>query len=159
MIGADGRASRVAKIVQARSYQEKPRLQWSFYTYFSELPVDGFETYIRPFRGFGAAATNDGLTMLVLSWPYAEAHSYTADVEGNYYRTLELVPQFASRVKAARREAPFLGVPYRTTCGCRSVLVGRLSAMRAIARTRSPHRGSATPSATPNNVPRRLISG
>jgi 2-polyprenyl-6-methoxyphenol hydroxylase-like FAD-dependent oxidoreductase len=109
VIGADGRASRVAKIVQARSYQEKPRLQWPFYTYFSGLPVDGFETYIRPFRGFGAAATNDGLTMLVVSWPYAEVHSYKADVEGNYYRTLELVPQFASRVKAARREAPFLG--------------------------------------------------
>ena len=109
VIGADGRASRVAKAVQARSYEEKPRLQWPFYTYFSELPVDGFETYIRPFRGFGAAATNDGLTMLVVSWPYAEAHSYKADVEGNYYRTLELVPQFASRVKAARREAPFLG--------------------------------------------------
>ena len=109
MIGADGRASRVAKAVQARSYEEKPRLQWPFYTYFSELPVDGFETYIRPFRGFAAAATNDGLTMLVVGWPYAEAHSYKADVEGNYYRTLELVPQFASRVKAAKREAPFLG--------------------------------------------------
>lgn len=109
VIGADGRASRVAKAVQARSYEEKPRLQWPFYSYFSELPVDGFETYIRPFRGFAAAATNDGLTMLVVGWPYAEAHSYKADVEGNYYRTLELVPQFASRVKAARREAPFLG--------------------------------------------------
>ncbi|HEX7210077.1 MAG TPA: oxidoreductase, partial [Propionibacteriaceae bacterium] len=109
VIGADGRASRVAKAVQARSYEEKPRLQWPFYTYFSGLPVDGFETYIRPFRGFAAAATNDGLTMLVVGWPYAEAHSYKADVEGNYYRTLELVPQFASRVKAAKREAPFLG--------------------------------------------------
>jgi flavin-dependent dehydrogenase len=30
VIGADGRASRVAKAVQARSYEEKPRLQWPF---------------------------------------------------------------------------------------------------------------------------------
>jgi len=159
VIGADGRASRVAKAVQARSYEEKPRLQWPFYTYFSELPVDGFETYIRPFRGFGAAATNDGLTMLVVSWPYAEAHSYKADVEGNYYRTLELVPQFASRVKAARREAPFLGgaVPnyLRVPFGPGWALVGDA----AIPRTRSLHRGSPTPSAMPNNAPRLLISG
>jgi 2-polyprenyl-6-methoxyphenol hydroxylase-like FAD-dependent oxidoreductase len=69
VIGADGCGSHVAKVVRARSYQETPRLQWPFYTYFSELPVDGFETYIRPFRGFAAAATNDGLTMLVVGWP------------------------------------------------------------------------------------------
>ena len=109
VIGADGRGSRVAKAVQARAYQEKPRLQWPFYTYFSELPVDGFEIYIRPFRGFAAAATNHGLTMLVVGWPYAEARSYKADVEGNFYRTLELAPQFAARVRSARRETPFLG--------------------------------------------------
>jgi 2-polyprenyl-6-methoxyphenol hydroxylase-like FAD-dependent oxidoreductase len=109
VIGADGRGSSVARAVRARSYQEKPRLQWPYYTYFSDLPVDGFETYIRPFRGFAAAATNDGLTMLVVGWPYAEARSYKADVEGNFYRTLELAPQFAARVRSARREAPFLG--------------------------------------------------
>jgi flavin-dependent dehydrogenase len=109
VIGADGRTSRVAKAVHAQSYQEKPRLQWPFYTYFSGLPVDGFETYIRAFRGFAAAATNDDLTMVVVGWPYPEAHSYKADVEGNYYRTLELAPHFADRVKGARREAPFLG--------------------------------------------------
>jgi 2-polyprenyl-6-methoxyphenol hydroxylase-like FAD-dependent oxidoreductase len=109
VIGADGRSSRVAKAVHAHSYQEKPRLQWAFYSYFSGLPVDGFETYIRAFRGFAAAATNDDLTMVVMGWPYAEARSYKADVEGNYYRTLELAPHFAARVKGARREAPFLG--------------------------------------------------
>jgi len=109
VIGGDGCTSHVAKAVHAHSYQEKPRLQWPFYTYFSGLPVDGSETYIRAFRGFGAAATNDDLTMVVVGWPYAEAHSYKADVEGNYYRTLELAPHFADRVKGARREAPFLG--------------------------------------------------
>jgi 2-polyprenyl-6-methoxyphenol hydroxylase-like FAD-dependent oxidoreductase len=109
VIGADGRGSHVAKAVYANPYHERPRLQWAFYTYFSELPVDGFEIFIRPLRGFAAAATNDGLTMLVLGWPYAEASSYKADVEGNFYRTLQLAPQFAARVRAARREAPFLG--------------------------------------------------
>ena len=90
-------------------YQEKPRLQWPFYTYFSDLPVDDFEIYIREFRGFAAAATNDGLTMVVVGWPYTEARTYKADVEGSYCRTLELAPQFAARARAATREPPFLG--------------------------------------------------
>src|SRR4051812_32186349 len=51
VIGADGRNSHVAKAVGAEEYNEKPKLQWSYYTYFEGLPVDGFETFIRPDRG------------------------------------------------------------------------------------------------------------
>ena len=54
VIGADGRNSRVAKAVRPEQYNEKPMLQWSYYTYWSGLPVDGFEITIRPDRGFGA---------------------------------------------------------------------------------------------------------
>jgi 2-polyprenyl-6-methoxyphenol hydroxylase-like FAD-dependent oxidoreductase len=128
VIGADGRGSQVAKAVRASSYDEKPRLQWAFYTYFRDLPVDGFETYVRPFRAFAAAPTNDGLSMVVASWPYAEARAYKADVEGNYHRTLELVPNFGARVKRATREEQFLGgaVPnyFRTPFGPGWALVG-----------------------------------
>jgi 2-polyprenyl-6-methoxyphenol hydroxylase-like FAD-dependent oxidoreductase len=109
VIGADGRNSRVAKAVGAEEYNTKPRLQYSYYTYFSNLPMDGMETYIRPDRGFGVAETHDGLTIIVAGWPYAEAASYKADVEGNFMRTLELAPEFVARVKNAKREAPFLG--------------------------------------------------
>ncbi len=109
VIGADGRNSRVAKAVGAEEYNTKPRLQYSYYTYFSNLPMDGMETYIRPDRGFGVAETHDGLTIIVAGWPYAEAASYKADVEGNFLKTLELAPEFAARVKNAKREAPFLG--------------------------------------------------
>jgi 2-polyprenyl-6-methoxyphenol hydroxylase-like FAD-dependent oxidoreductase len=128
VIGADGRGSHVAKAVRASTYNEKPRLQWAFYTYFRGLPVDGFETYVRPFRGFAAAPTNDGLTMVVAGWPYAEARDYKADVEGNYHRTLKLVPDFGARVKRATREEQFLGgaVPnyFRTPFGPGWALVG-----------------------------------
>ena len=109
VIGADGRNSRVAKAVGATDYNTKPRLQYSYFTYFSGLPTTTFESYIRPDRGFACAATNDGLTMVVVGWPYAEATAYKADVEGNFLKTLELVPEFAARVSTATREAPFLG--------------------------------------------------
>jgi 2-polyprenyl-6-methoxyphenol hydroxylase-like FAD-dependent oxidoreductase len=109
VIGADGRNSHVAKAVHADEYQTKPRLQYAFYTYFSGLPTDGFETYIRPDRGFACAPTHDGLTIIVMGWPYAEAQAFKADVTGNFRKTLDLVPGFAARVARARQEAPFLG--------------------------------------------------
>src|SRR5262245_30384977 len=109
IIGADGRNSRIARAVGAAEYNVKPMLQWSYYTYWSGLPLDGMETIIRPDRGWGAFPTNDGLTLLVLGWPYAEADAYKADVEGNYLKTLELAPEFAARMRDASRETRFAG--------------------------------------------------
>jgi flavin-dependent dehydrogenase len=109
VIGADGRNSRVAKAVGPDQYNEKPMLQWSFYTYWSGLPVDGMENTIRPDRGWGSFQTNDGLTLLVVGWPIAESAAYKADVEANYLKTLELAPEFAARVRDATREARFAG--------------------------------------------------
>jgi flavin-dependent dehydrogenase len=109
VVGADGRQSRVARAAQAEDYLEKPRLQWAYYTYWRDLPVEGFTTVVRPDRGWGAFPTNDGLTLLVVGWPYAEAAAYKADIEGNNLRTLELAPEFAARVRAATRAEPFAG--------------------------------------------------
>ena len=109
VIGADGRNSQLARLVGAAAYAEKPKAQWAYYTYFADLPVDGFEIYIRPYRGWAAAATNDGLTMLVMGWPHAEAEAFKADPEGNLLSTLEMVPEFADRVRAATRVERLIG--------------------------------------------------
>ena len=109
VVGADGWSSRVARAVRPARYNDKPELQTSYYTYWSGLPLDGMQTVVRPDRGWGAFPTNDGLTLLVLGWPQAEAAAYKADVEANYLKTLELVPEFAERVRAATREARFAG--------------------------------------------------
>jgi flavin-dependent dehydrogenase len=128
VIGADGRNSHVAKTVRPEHYNDKPMLQWSYYTYWSGFPVDGFEIVIRPDRGWAALPTNDGLTLLVVGWPYAESRAYKADVEANYLKTLELAPAVAERVQAATREARFAGgaVPnfFRKPFGAGWVLVG-----------------------------------
>jgi flavin-dependent dehydrogenase len=55
VIGADGRHSQVARAVGAETYNDVPPLQLSYYTYWQDLPVDGFETFVRPDRGFAAA--------------------------------------------------------------------------------------------------------
>jgi 2-polyprenyl-6-methoxyphenol hydroxylase-like FAD-dependent oxidoreductase len=128
VIGADGRNSHVARDVGATSSHEKPQLQYSYFTYFEELPVEGFEVFIRPHRGFAAAPTNDGQTMVVAGWRHAEATDYKADVERNFLETLESAPGLAERVHRARRVAPFLGgsLPgfVRTPFGCGWALVG-----------------------------------
>lgn len=110
VIGADGRQSRVAAAVRPEQYNEKPQLLAAYYSYWSGLPMKGrFETYIRPHRGFAAVPTHDGLTLVIAGWPHAQMEANKDDIEGNYLKTLALSPQFAERVRGAKREARFLG--------------------------------------------------
>jgi 2-polyprenyl-6-methoxyphenol hydroxylase-like FAD-dependent oxidoreductase len=109
LIGADGRYSRVAQAVGAEHYNQKPMLEWPYYAYWSGLPVDGFQTYVRPHRGMAAIPTNDRLTLVIVGWPYAEASEYKRDPERNFLATLEQVPELAARVRAATRETRFYG--------------------------------------------------
>lgn len=110
VVGADGRHSVVAKAVRPEQYNERPPLEAGYYTYWSNLPMDGrFEIYIRPNRGFAAAPTHDGLTLVIAGWPQAEFAANKHDIEGNYLKTLELVPAFAERLRGAKREARIAG--------------------------------------------------
>jgi 2-polyprenyl-6-methoxyphenol hydroxylase-like FAD-dependent oxidoreductase len=112
VVGADGRYSVVADTVRPEQYNERPPLLAGYYTYWSGLPMEGrFETYIRERRGFAAAPTHDGLTLTVGGWPYAEFEHNKKDVEGNFLKMFDLVPEFAARVRGAMRVAPFAGSP------------------------------------------------
>jgi flavin-dependent dehydrogenase len=110
VIGADGRYSAVVKAVRATPYHEKPQLLAAYYTYWSDLPIGGrFEVYVRPRRGFAAWPTNDGMTLVVVGWPYDELEANRGDIEGNYLRTIEMAPAIAERMRGARREERFYG--------------------------------------------------
>jgi len=109
VVGADGRNSHVAKAVRAEQYHEKPKLQYGYYTFFRNLPVEGMETVVRPGRAWAAIPTNDDLTLVVQGWPIAQAKDFKADVEAGFFNTLQLAPDFAERVRAATRVEPFLG--------------------------------------------------
>jgi 2-polyprenyl-6-methoxyphenol hydroxylase-like FAD-dependent oxidoreductase len=99
----------VAKAVQAQQYHERPTISVGYYAYWSGLPTDHFEAYLRPRRAFGIAPTNDGLTMGVINWPRSEFESNRGDVEGNVLRAFELAPKLNERVRGARLESRFVG--------------------------------------------------
>jgi 2-polyprenyl-6-methoxyphenol hydroxylase-like FAD-dependent oxidoreductase len=129
IVGADGRRSMTAATFRPESYDEKPPLLAAYYAYWSGLPMDGrFETYIRDRRGFAAAPTHDGLTVVIAGWPYAEFAANKKDIEGNFLATIGLAPDFADRLRRARRESRFAGaaVPnyFRRPYGSGWALVG-----------------------------------
>jgi 2-polyprenyl-6-methoxyphenol hydroxylase-like FAD-dependent oxidoreductase len=110
VIGADGLRSLVARAVSPDQYHDKPRLQCSYYTYYSGLPMQGrFEVYLRPNRGFAAWPTNGDQTMVIGGWPITESEANRRDVDGNLQTTFDLVPSFAERIRAARREERLVG--------------------------------------------------
>ncbi len=110
VVGADGLHSSVARVVRPEQYREQGPLLCGYYAYWSGLPTDGrWETYIRPHRGVAVLPTNDDLTLVIAGWPYAEFEANKKDLEGNYRQTLELVPQFADRLRTATRESRLVG--------------------------------------------------
>jgi 2-polyprenyl-6-methoxyphenol hydroxylase-like FAD-dependent oxidoreductase len=110
VIGADGWHSVIARIVEPERYDEKPPLLAGFYAYWSDLPMHGrYEVYVRPHRGFGALTTNDGLTMVVTGWPSSEFAANKHHLEASYLETIALVPEFAERLRSAKRQTHFSG--------------------------------------------------
>ena len=129
VIGADGRFSLVADAVDAEEYDTKPKLLAAYYSYWSGLPMNGrFETWDRPERGFAAWPTNNDLTLVIAGWPYREFEAKKDDFERHFLETVDLVPEFAERLRAGTREERFVGQAvsgwYRTPYGPGWALVG-----------------------------------
>jgi flavin-dependent dehydrogenase len=111
VIGADGKHSLLAKAVKPESYNERPSQMAMYYAYWSDLPVEGFETRIRAEnrRGWAALPTHDGLTCVPFGWPVEEFAANKGDIDGNFLKAMDLDPEFAERVRSATRESKFIG--------------------------------------------------
>lgn len=110
VVGADGVRSFVAAQVQPERYREQPRRLVAYYGYWSGLPMDGrFEVYTRPGRAFAGWETNDGLTVVIGGWPYAEFERNRADLGTAFASMFDLAPEFARRIRAATLETRLVG--------------------------------------------------
>jgi flavin-dependent dehydrogenase len=114
VVGADGRYSLVADAVEAPEYNQKPQLQASYYSYWSDLPMSGrFETALRPGLGYAAWPTNDDLTLVIAGRSIDQFDALRRNIEATFLETLEIAPAFAERVRSATREERFLGAALR----------------------------------------------
>jgi flavin-dependent dehydrogenase len=110
VIGADGKHSMVARSVGAPVYNERPKLCCNYYSYWSGVPLEGTELYVRDHRMFVLDRTNDGLTMVGVVLPVGEFERMRSDLENQFMKEIELnIPAVAERLRRGKREEPIRG--------------------------------------------------
>lgn len=130
VIGADGKHSKLARTVNAPLYHCQPAQAFYYYTFWSRIPTGGYETFWRPERFVLTIPTNDDLTCVVVGWPNSQFHTFRADIEGNYHKTIEeTAPRLADYMRQEKREERFMGTAdlpnfYRKPYGPGWALVG-----------------------------------
>ena len=109
IIGADGVNSLVARAVRAPEYDARPVGACGYYSYFSGVPQDDIELYVRDHHAVGGAPTNDDLHLVMVNWPARVFPEVRADIEGHVWRALEAAPDFAARVRKGSRQEKWYG--------------------------------------------------
>jgi flavin-dependent dehydrogenase len=110
VIGADGMRSIVARTTSAPAYNEKPALTCGYYSYWSDVPLEGVELYPREGQIVIAFPTNDDLTLVIVLWPHSLFQKIRDDVEGNYLEALKAAPGLFERVsRGGKRRERFYG--------------------------------------------------
>jgi flavin-dependent dehydrogenase len=127
VVGADGLTSRIADAVGAAMNPSHPALTCGFYAYWSSVPTDGVEFYVRAGRDILVFPTHDDLTCVWVGRSNDQWAAYRADIEGQYLGGLD--PALRERVQRGRRETPFKGTHrlpnyYRDCAGPGWALVG-----------------------------------
>jgi flavin-dependent dehydrogenase len=113
VIGADGRRSRVARGVQAPTYNSRPALSFGYYGYWSGVEMDGVALYPREGRGVVAEVTNDGLVYVAVAWPRNMFEVVRQDIQTHLMSSLDMcAPELAERVRQGRRVAPLKGADF-----------------------------------------------
>src|SRR2546430_14604524 len=85
-------------------------LTCSYFTYYSDLPVEETAVYVRGNRLIVVFPTNDETTCIGIQFPREDLTSFRADIAGNFLNVVELVPELAARVRNATQAERFLGV-------------------------------------------------
>lgn len=110
VIGADGRNSRIARLVGAASYEETPPLQGTYFGYWRGAPLDRMELHVRPGRGVYAFPTNDGTTLIGVNWAIADFRGARSDIERSYLEVVaDCAPDLAAMLKSGVRDGDLVG--------------------------------------------------
>ena len=107
VVGADGMSSTVAAATGSAILRSHPPLTCGFYAYWSGVPTDGVEFYLRDGRDILVFPTHDGLTCIWAGRPNGEWPVYRADRDAQYLATLD--PSLLSRIENGTRVTNFKG--------------------------------------------------
>lgn len=109
-VGADGRNSRLARIVRAPVYEAVPALTCWYFSYWEDVPdSESLEMYLRERHIVFAFPTNHDRFAVFIGWPIEEFYAVRSDVEGSFLAALDRVPALAERVLGGRRIERFYG--------------------------------------------------
>jgi len=130
-IGADGRNSSLARAVDAPMYQHVPTLLCYYFSYWSDTDTELFELYVRSRerRVIFSFKTENDLFAVFVGAPIEELPEFRRDIERGFMQSLDLVPDFAARLRAGTRRERFYGASdlpnfYRKPYGPGWALVG-----------------------------------
>ena len=129
VIGADGKRSLVAQVVEAPVYHTKPVLTCAYYTYWEGIHLNDGEIYNLPQGAVGTWPTNNGLTIIYTAYPIDEFQAVRGNIEGRFWKTIDSLPELAERVHNGRQAERFYGTAdlpafYRRPYGPGWALVG-----------------------------------
>ena len=109
VVGADGIWSAVARAANAATEIEHPSLTCGYYAYWSGVPTEGVEFYIREGRDILVFPTHDGLTCIWAGRSRKDWQIYRSKVEQTYRDVIAAAPSLAQRLEHAERVTPFKG--------------------------------------------------
>lgn len=133
VIGADGRRSTVARLVGAeKPYREQANGRACYFAYFEEGRPEwnGIAAQWRAGGELGTAFPCDGGRVLVLLMPARDrAGAFRDDLQGEYERTIEMLPELAERLRGCRQESKVRGAAdlpsyFRRSAGAGWALAG-----------------------------------
>jgi flavin-dependent dehydrogenase len=110
VIGADGAQSIVARVTKPPQYDIYPTRTCYYLNYWEIADINYLGLSTRDRLGFFHGPTHDGMIVLVVGWPADQFERVRADVEGNYMKALETVPDLRDRVASARRRERYVGL-------------------------------------------------
>jgi len=108
-IGADGRHSVLARTVQAPAILSEPTITCWYFSYWSGVAAAGLEVHSHDRRVVFAFPTSGDRFAVFVAWPRDEFGSVRADIEGQFMRVIDGIPDLAGRIRAGHREEPFRG--------------------------------------------------
>lgn len=109
VIGADGRASTVARLAGAATVESAPPLTCGFYAYFEGLPTDGAEFRFRDQRLTYLWTTNAGLGLAYVATTPDRLPELRAQVRVGLHEAAVAVEAVRARLRQARRVSPTRG--------------------------------------------------